>query len=70
MAYLEQSSEEILSAAEEDGQLLQTDEDIRESTTLASSDGSIDRSDVTIWRNAKICMPSLKDHVNVNCQFQ
>jgi hypothetical protein len=70
MAYLEQSSEEILSAAEEDGQLLQTDEDIRESTSLASSDGSIDRSDVTIRRNAKICMPSLKDHVNVNCQCQ
>jgi hypothetical protein len=64
MAYLEQSSEEILSAAEEDGQRLQTDKDVRESTSLASSDGSIDRSDVTIQRNAKICMPRLQDNVN------
>jgi hypothetical protein len=64
MAYLEQSSEEILSAVEEDGQRLQTDEDVRESTSLASSDGSIDRSDVTIRRNAKIRMPRLQDNVN------
>jgi hypothetical protein len=64
MAYLEQSSEEILSAVEEDGQRLQTDEDVRESTSLASSDGSIDRSDVTIRRNAKIGMPRLQDNVN------
>jgi hypothetical protein len=42
------SSEEILSAAEEGGQMFQTDEDVRESTSLASSDGSIDQSDVTI----------------------
>jgi hypothetical protein len=60
----EQSSEEILSAAEEDGQRLQTDEDVHESTSLASSDGSINRSDVTIQRNAKICMPRLQDNVN------
>ena len=64
MAYLEPSSEEILSAVEEDGQMLQTDEDVRESTSLASSDGSIDRSDVTIRRNAKIRMPRLQDNVN------
>ena len=64
MAYLEQSSEEILSVVEEDGQRLQTDEDVRESTSLASSDGSIDRSDVTIRRNAKIRMPRLQDNVN------
>jgi hypothetical protein len=64
MAYLEQSSEEILSAVEEDGQRLQTDEDVRESTSLASSDGSIDRSDVTIRRNAKIRMPRLQDNFN------
>ena len=62
--YLEQSSEEILSAVEEDGQRLQTDEYVRESTSLAPSDGSIYQSDVTIRRNAKICMPRLQDNVN------
>ena len=66
MAYLEPSSEEILSAVEEDGQMLQTDEDVREFTSLASSDGSIDRSDVTIRRNAKIRMPRLQDNATSN----
>ena len=64
------SSEEILSAAEEGGQMFQTDEDVRESTSLASSDGSIDRSDVTIRRNSNIRMPRLQDNVNEQLKLE
>ena len=44
--------------------MLQTAEDVRESTSLVSSNCSFDQSDVTIWRNAKIRMPRLQDNVN------